>query len=183
MVAIEPEWLPIYARSLCTFSKPLYELEPRYDNLQDCIKCYVTCTFGPYSWQLDKPVEIEYPNEFFLDKCRWFVRHLLEGNIIKYFKKHRSKLLSHPKVIHASYAKLLPRIEAILSAIAVSKIVTRQQLFDKWKEEPRCKTQIITSNNKIKFLIFLFVDLLKEYTLWIAEADHLTIESSWPPSK
>ena len=103
VVAIEPEWIPIYAPNMCRFSKPLIEPMPRYDDITDCVKCTVTCTFGPHNWPLPD-TEIEYPeigDEY--DKYHWFVRFLLEGHVINYFETKKSLLLSPPSIMQKSW--------------------------------------------------------------------------------
>lgn len=46
VTAVEPQWIPLYAPNLCTFSKPLEELPPTYSERDGIVVCHMTCTFG-----------------------------------------------------------------------------------------------------------------------------------------
>ncbi|XP_015783986.1 probable ATP-dependent RNA helicase DHX37 [Tetranychus urticae] len=158
VVAIEPEWIPIYAPNMCTFSKPMNDPPPRYDSEADCVKCTVNCNFGPYNWILPD-TEIEFPES--IDKYRWFTRFLLEGLVIDYFISKRSSLLSTPAIMQKSWAKLQKRTEFILNSLANHRICSKKSLIAKWNEDPKY--------------------LLTEFLKWIPEALHFEIQSEWPP--
>lgn len=49
MVAVEEEWLPIYAPSYCTFSNPLEDPPPSWNASLGQVMCYRTSTFGEES--------------------------------------------------------------------------------------------------------------------------------------
>ncbi|KAJ9590272.1 hypothetical protein L9F63_027889, partial [Diploptera punctata] len=49
ITAIEPEWLPIYARGLCNLSAPLDAPLPRFDEKSEKMYCYVRGTFGKHT--------------------------------------------------------------------------------------------------------------------------------------
>ncbi|XP_074596949.1 putative ATP-dependent RNA helicase kurz [Brevipalpus obovatus] len=159
IVAIEPEWLPIYARPMCTFSKPLAEPVPQYDPVDDCVKCTVHCTFGPHGWQIPD-ARIEYPDNLDTVKYRWFARYLLEGKVVENLPC-RNLLLYQPKVMLGSYIKLLDHANKILESLFSAKICTKKQLISKWAKEPK----------------YLF----NEYCLWIPQAHRFDVEDKWPP--
>ena len=46
VTAIEPEWLPIFAPTLCTLSAPLTDPPPRYNIVTGTLYCHVSATFG-----------------------------------------------------------------------------------------------------------------------------------------
>lgn len=46
ITAIEPEWLPLYASTLCNISEPLKDPPPCYDEASGRVMGYVSSTFG-----------------------------------------------------------------------------------------------------------------------------------------
>lgn len=58
VTAIEPEWLPVFAPSLCNLSTPLTEPPPRYNPDTGTPYCHFSGTFGEYS-QLSCNVNID----------------------------------------------------------------------------------------------------------------------------
>ena len=146
VTAIEPEWLPIYVPYLCTFSNPLDEPPPRYDQESDNIKCFRTCTFGPYAWPIP-PVEVEYPQG--VQRFKLFAKFFLEGDIIASLKKYSKMLLSPPAIILKTWASLQPRTEKLLKALINENIDSKQKLIEKWKTDQNC--------NQFLFLLSLFL--------------------------
>lgn len=61
ITAIEPEWLLIYARSLCNIRSIEENPSPRYNQKDGKIYCHVEATFGRSGWELPLS-EIEMPN-------------------------------------------------------------------------------------------------------------------------
>lgn len=137
IVAIEPEWLSVYASKLCNFSKPLEHPSPRYDAKSDKIKCTVHCTFGVHAWILPD-AEIEYEDN--IDKYRWFACSLLQGDVISCLKDYTKLLLSSPKIMTKSWFKLQKRTQSILASLVSSKICSKQLLIEEWKKDSKCKT-------------------------------------------
>lgn len=58
VTAIEPEWLPVFAPSLCNLSTPMTEPPPRYNPDTGTPYCHFSGTFGEYS-QLSCNVNID----------------------------------------------------------------------------------------------------------------------------
>lgn len=78
ITAIEPEWLPIFCPSQCTFSTPLETPEPRYDTTRGLVLCHMNITFGRSGWLL--PVmELEFPSG--IDKFKHFAQFILNGSV------------------------------------------------------------------------------------------------------
>lgn len=50
ITAIEPEWLPQYASTLCNISEPLKDPSPCYDEASGRVMAYVSSTFGKFQW-------------------------------------------------------------------------------------------------------------------------------------
>ncbi|EYU46759.1 hypothetical protein MIMGU_mgv1a000378mg [Erythranthe guttata] len=61
--SVKANWLPQYARSLCTFSAPLAESKPYYDPITDQVFSWVTPTFGPHLWNLP-PYSLPIKDQF-----------------------------------------------------------------------------------------------------------------------
>ncbi|XP_067933268.1 probable ATP-dependent RNA helicase DHX37 [Watersipora subatra] len=160
VTAIEPEWIPKYADSRCTFSEPLESPEPRFDGSSGIVVCHLSSTFGPHSWMLPK-VEMPYPNK--IEKYRWFAKAILEGLVMKKMKPLVAKYLASPSIMLKSWARLQPRTEAILQALYGKKICTRDSLKAQWAADPSF--------------------LLEEVMQWLPSSEHSTVSSMWPPLK
>jgi len=46
VTTINPEWLAVYVPNMCTFSKPLNDPPPSYDDTTGTVKCHMSATFG-----------------------------------------------------------------------------------------------------------------------------------------
>lgn len=46
MSAVEPGWLPRLQPGHCTFSDPLEDPPPFYEEESGTVKCHMTCTYG-----------------------------------------------------------------------------------------------------------------------------------------
>lgn len=78
ITVIEPEWLPVFSPSQCTFSAPLELPAPRYDSDQGRIVCHMNVTFGRSGWPL--PVmELEFPAG--IDRFKFFAQFFLSGDV------------------------------------------------------------------------------------------------------
>ena len=137
VVAIEPEWLPLFVPNSCNFSNPVESPPPRYDPISDSVKCFRSATFGPHDWPI-RPTEVPFPEG--LDKYKYFAKFLLEGDVIPSFKTYSKSLLSPPSIITKSWASLQPRTEKFLKCLVSQKINTRKNLSNKWKSDPNCKS-------------------------------------------
>lgn len=158
VTAIEPEWLPVYTPALCNLSPPLVDPPPRYDDMTEKLFCHVTGTFGRAAWQLPT-MEVEFPPS--LDCYKWFACFLLEGAIFPKLKKYRSSLLSVPKTMVKTWAKLQPRTDILLKALVARQVDSKSKLLEAWKKD--------TSY------------LLSAYQKWIPESAHNEVALSWPP--
>ncbi|XP_014283123.1 probable ATP-dependent RNA helicase kurz [Halyomorpha halys] len=158
ITAVEPEWLPVFAKSLCRLGVPLEDPEPRYDPTTGLIYCHVKGTFGRRGWELPA-VEIEFPPV--LDKYKWFAKFLLEGSIFPKLKKFTKSLLSTPKTMIRSWARLQPRTEILLKTLIQKEVNSRDKLLNVWKTEPTY--------------------LLEAYQKWLPETAHNETSVIWPP--
>ncbi|XP_051163184.1 probable ATP-dependent RNA helicase kurz [Leptopilina boulardi] len=158
VTAIEPEWLPIYAPSLCNMSEPLVDPSPWYDEETGEIMCYMNGTFGRGGWELPR-VKMAYPKN--LDGIKWFARFLLEGQIFPKLKPFVKSLLTTPSSINATWAKLLPRIELMTKQLLSKGIMSRDKLKEEW-----------LTNEKF---------LLDSYQMWLPKSGSALITKVWPP--
>lgn len=158
VTAIEPEWLPKFAPTLCTLSEPLMEPSPRYDIDSGKVLCHITGTFGRAGWQLPM-MEIEHPMN--VEGVKWFARFFLNGEVCSKLKKFVPSLLSTPASVNKSWAKLLPRTEAITKALISEGIMSKCKLIDVWNKDKNF--------------------LLSAYQKWLPESTHSEIFLLWPP--
>ena len=78
LTAFEPQWLPVFSPTLCTFSAPLEMPAPRYDSQEGRIYCHMNITFGRSGWPL--PVmELEFPSG--MDRFKYFAQFFLNGDV------------------------------------------------------------------------------------------------------
>ncbi|KAG9510150.1 SPAPB1A10.06c, partial [Fragariocoptes setiger] len=163
LVAIEPEWLPIYASKMCTFSGPIEEgighenTKPRYNAARDQVTCYRSSSFGPMSWSIN-PVELPMV-DCGLAPYRLFAVALLEGRVYNWFKRYTPKLLSPASVITKSWARLQPRTDKLIQALVARNVTTKQDLTTIWSTDRKY--------------------LLAEYLLWLPESTHVNVRSDW----
>ncbi|XP_064612287.1 probable ATP-dependent RNA helicase DHX37 [Liolophura sinensis] len=158
VTAIEDHWLPIFAPSHCTYSKPMDEPLPRYDPVKDQVVCHMTSTYGRCCWAVSA-TELEYPQG--LDRFKWFARALLEGEVIHELKQFVPCLLSVPATMIKPWAKLQPRTETLLKALISEAVDTRQVLTTVWRNKPKY--------------------LLSAYLEWLPESQHEMVRKIWPP--
>ncbi|KAJ8313105.1 hypothetical protein KUTeg_010478 [Tegillarca granosa] len=132
IVAIEPEWLPVFAATHCSFSKPLDDPAPSFDEVKGHVVCHMTSTFSRCSWGLPA-VQLEYP--IGLDKYKWFAQFFLEGKVIPQMKKYSASLLSTPSTMVKTWAKLQPRTESLLNALIKEQVNSKDSLLKAWKKD------------------------------------------------
>ena len=158
VIAIEPEWIPIFVPRLCTFSKPLEDPPPRYDPEVGMVKCHMTCLFGLRAWQIPAQ-EMEYPPG--LDRYRWFSRFLLEGKVFPEFAKFTPFLLTSPVAMTRSWAKLQPRTDVFLSELVSENADSKMALQATW-------------NKNATFLLAAFKQ-------WVPQSMYGELSLMWPP--
>ncbi|KAL4223808.1 ATP-dependent RNA helicase dhx37 [Mactra antiquata] len=158
ITAIEPEWLPIFAESHVTFSKPMETPPPRYDVDKGMVMCHMSATFGNQSWSIPS-LELEYPTG--IDKIKWFAKFLLEGLVIESLKKYTPDLLGLPSTMVKTWAKLQPRTETLLNALISERVDSKESLINVWKKDPNY--------------------LLPALREWLPESRHIELSTSWPP--
>ncbi|XP_071491371.1 probable ATP-dependent RNA helicase DHX37 [Diadema antillarum] len=158
VTAIDGDWLPLLVPHLCTFSRPLEEPTPSYHSPTGTVRCHMTSTFGRNAWQLPSQ-ELEYPK--CVDRVKWFARFLLEGKVVPSLKKYTSSLLSTPSTMIKTWAKLQPRTEILLKALAGKNVDNKAALVQAWREDKQY--------------------LLQAYQEWLPQDLHAELLMSWPP--
>ncbi|KAK3586402.1 hypothetical protein CHS0354_013106 [Potamilus streckersoni] len=158
VVAIEPEWLPVFAPNHCIFSKPLDEPSPTFDDVKGEVMCHMKSTFGNCSWTLPA-VELEYPAG--IDRYKWFARFLLEGKVCPKLKKFVPDLLSAPATMVKTWSKLQPRTESLLKCLVAENVDSREALLKVWNKDTKY--------------------LLPAYCEWLPQSLHESIQQLWPP--
>ena len=106
--------------------------QPRYDAESGLVKCHMSCSFGPRSWQIPAQ-ELDYPSG--LEKFKWFARFLLEGKVEPSLTGFVPFLLSSPTTMLKSWAKLQPRTEALLGGLVGAGADNKDALEEAWKND------------------------------------------------
>ncbi|XP_014479502.1 PREDICTED: probable ATP-dependent RNA helicase kurz [Dinoponera quadriceps] len=158
VTAIQPEWLPKFAPSLCRLSEPLTDPPPRYERKTGKVMCRVTGTFGRASWTLP-PMDIEHP--LTVDGVKWFVYFLLEGQVCPKLKRFVPSLLTTPISVTKLWSKLVPRIQAITQELMTHGIMTKEKLLETWASDKQF--------------------LLSSYKKWLPDYVHAEVALVWPP--
>ncbi|XP_076756292.1 putative ATP-dependent RNA helicase kurz [Xylocopa sonorina] len=158
VTAIEPEWLPKFAPSLCQLGEPLTDPPPRYNTETGKVMCSMAGTFGKAGWKLPE-MEMEYP--LTVDGVKWFACFLLEGKVCPKLKQFVSQLLSTPQSITKAWAKLIPRTQEITQLLLSHGIMSKEKLLDTWEADRSF--------------------LLSAYQKWLPESIHGHVTVIWPP--
>ncbi|KAL0100806.1 hypothetical protein PUN28_019294 [Cardiocondyla obscurior] len=158
VTAIEAEWLPKFAPTLCHLSEPLIDPPPRYNQGTGKIICRVSGTFGKVGWTLPS-MDIEHPLS--VDGIKWFAYFFLEGQVCPKLKRFVPSLLTTPGSITKSWAKLIPRIQAIVQTLQSQGVMSKEKLMEMWGLDK-------------KFL-------LPAYQKWLPESAHAEVAKLWPP--
>ncbi|XP_046579366.1 probable ATP-dependent RNA helicase DHX37 [Haliotis rubra] len=158
IVAVECEWLPVFAPSYCVFSKPQDDPPPCYKAQTGEVFCHMTSSYGRANWPVPA-VPLSYPAG--LDRYKWFARFLLEGQVVPQMKQFVPTLLSTPSTMVKSWARLQPRTETLLSALVEEGVDCLSALTTVWRSKPNY--------------------LLEAYLEWLPEALHGKVKLKWPP--
>ena len=157
VTAIEPEWLATLCAGQCTFSKPLEDPPPEFDQESGRIRCHMTANFGRAVWPLP-PVRLDYPAG--LDRYRLFAVHLLGGDVCPRLAEFARVLLAPPATMTRSWARLHPRTDSLLKALVAEGCDNRDSLLEVWRCRPKY--------------------LLPAYREWIPEILHGMLDKMWP---
>ncbi|XP_066303356.1 probable ATP-dependent RNA helicase DHX37 [Branchiostoma lanceolatum] len=158
VAAVEQEWIPLLVPNLCTFSEPVKDLPPTFDNDTGRVKCHRTSTFSKLGWQMPS-VAGDYPDG--LDRYKWFAKFLLEGAVFPELEKMTPLLLSPPAIMVKPWANLQPRTQTLLKALVSSGADSRDSLQKAWEK-----------NNKF---------LLSAFAEWVPQSIYPDLTEMWPP--
>lgn len=156
--SVKPNWLPQYARVLCSFSSPLAEPKPYYDPMADHVLSWVAPTFGPHLWPL--PL-YGLPIKDDSTRVAVFSYSLLEGQILPCLKAVRKFMAASPATMLKPEAWGLKRVGNLLGKLATKGRVidTCAKLRKVWEENPR--------------------ELFPEIQDWFQEGFHDRFEELW----
>ncbi|XP_011328885.1 probable ATP-dependent RNA helicase kurz isoform X2 [Ooceraea biroi] len=134
VTAIEPEWLPRFAPTLCNMDDPSNDEPPIYYPSTGKVMCRVSGTFGKAAWKLPM-VYIEYPPSS--NAVKWFACFFLEGEVCPKLKRFAPLLLSQPRSMTKSWAKFIPRTQAILQPLTNHTILCKDKVREMWDSDKR----------------------------------------------
>ncbi|GAB0095658.1 Probable ATP-dependent RNA helicase kurz [Sergentomyia squamirostris] len=154
---IEPEWLPIYAPTMCNFQE-IKDVKPRYNQKTGTVVRRMKVTFGRAAWELPD-TEIEMP--FGAEACKFFGMFLLSGEVFSDLAKYTPQLLSTPSSMTKTYSKIIPRVAAFITALVSRQITSKAKLLNIWNDDPKY--------------------LLPEYQQWLPRELSSEVSSKWPP--
>lgn len=156
ITAVDEEWFPLLLPQMCSFSSPLDTPPPVYDPVLDIVKCYMTCTFGP--WTIP-PQELSFPDS--LEKYKYFAKFLLDGEVFSGLSQFVGCLFSPPITMVKPWAKLQHRTQVLLSALVAKQVFSKASLLAVWKDDPKY--------------------LLSAYSMWLPQSVHRVLGEMWPP--
>ncbi|KAG6556004.1 hypothetical protein Mapa_001944 [Marchantia paleacea] len=130
--AVEPTWLVRQAEALCTFSKPLSDPAPWYDQLGDEVMCWVTPNFGTHVWELPLHKMILKKGKH---RTAVFASALLQGKVLPSFSSLHSCLTNDPNIILKPESQALKRVSDLLHRLNSSTVDTRASLRDCWTKD------------------------------------------------
>lgn len=140
VTAIEPEWLLVYAKSVCNIKAIKEDPQPKYNAGNGKIYCFCEATFGKSGWEIPL-AEIEMPVGELVYK--YFAMFFLNGDVFAELGKHRKLLRSAPKNIVKSWAKNTPHILGFLTALIQREVCSKQKLLDAWKKDQFCELNAV----------------------------------------
>ena len=161
VTSIEPQYLMVVGKHMCSWSKPMENPSPRYDPISGSVLCTIKPHFGDLNIELPQ-TEVEYPQG--ADQARFFIRFILEGVVFGRLKKFSTSWTSKPSLMTSSkipltHSKIFPMIHPLISR----KITTRKELTDVWDKEP-------------SFMLASFLS-------WLPSSKQDELKACWPPIK
>jgi ATP-dependent RNA helicase DHX37/DHR1 len=105
-------------------------------------------------------MQLEYPT--CVDKYKLFAQFLLEGVVFSKLLKYKCHLVSLPATMTKPWAKLQPRTQTMLQALAASHIEKKQDLMIKWEQDKNF--------------------LLSQYCEWVPSDMQGEVAMMWPPT-
>ncbi|KAF2074785.1 hypothetical protein CYY_003931 [Polysphondylium violaceum] len=153
---INPSWLALLGKPLCTDFKPLDQPEPSYSPKHDMVRCCVKPMFGTHFWEMPL-MKIPHPDK--TQRLRYFAKALLDGEVFNPLIYLVPYLSTISKIVTQPNTQV--RVYKLIQALKSKSIDTKERLLDIWLEDPN----------------FLYA----EYCLWFDVNIHKTIKEMWPP--
>ncbi|KAL8548762.1 hypothetical protein ACS0TY_007866 [Phlomoides rotata] len=156
--SVKANWLPQYARAMCSFSAPLSDPKPYYDPTADQVFQWVAPTFGPHIWPL--PLH-GLPIEDDSTRVAVFSYSLLQGQVLPCLKDVRKLMAASPATMLKPEAWSMKRAGNLLT-----KLNTKGRVIDScgelrkvWEENP--------------------MELFREIQDWFQEGFHGQFKQLW----
>lgn len=156
--SVKPNWLPRYARALCSFSAPLSDPKPYYDAIADQVFQWVAPTFGPHLWPL--PIH-GLPIKDDSTRVAVFSYSLLQGQVLPCLKDVRKLMAASPATVLKPEAWSMKRASNLLTKLNNKGRVidSCEKLRQVWQENP--------------------MELFREIQDWFQEGFHDQFKQLW----
>lgn len=128
---VKPTWLARLGGAMCTYSEPLENPAPHYDEAKDAIMCVCEALYGAPLWRLP-PTVMEHPPG--KAKSAHFAKALLDGKIVAALKPFESKWSSKTTILLRPWS--LAKAVDIVNVINNAGIASRKALLERWASEP-----------------------------------------------
>lgn len=184
ITAIEPEWLLLYIPKLCNIKSIKEEPQPKYNEKDGKIYCYVDATFGKIGWELPL-TEIEMP--FSEKACRYFGMYFLNGDVFPKLLEYKQKLKVTPSTLLKTWSNLNSYVTNFVKMLISKQINSKRKLLDIWKTNKNCKflnfkfQSLRLKLKKKSNFYFIFTDLLQQYTDLLYGIEICEMSLIWPP--
>lgn len=139
--SVKSDWLVLYGRSLCSFSKTPEGTKPCYDPIKDQVLCFVNPIFGPHGWEL--PLHSLPINSDELQRVAAFASALLEGRVLPCLKCVHRYLAAPPSNILKPEQAGQRRVGKLLNKMISKSIDSCAMLKNVWEENPKALHQEI----------------------------------------
>ncbi|XP_071576089.1 probable ATP-dependent RNA helicase DHX37 isoform X2 [Temnothorax nylanderi] len=93
-----------------------------------------------------------------VDGVKWLAYFFLEGQVCPKLKRFVPSLLTTPGSITKSWARLIPRTQAIVQTLQSQGVVSKHKLLEIWGSDK------------------------KSYQKWLPESAHAEVAQIWPPN-
>eukprot|EP00250_Pteridium_aquilinum_P002104 c12308_g1_i1 orf=98-4186(+) len=160
VTSVDAHWLVLHANALCTFSKPLSDPPPWYDNLSDDVFCWVSSSFGPHLWQL--PLQ-KFPLKGKKHRVAVFACAFLQGKVLPGMKDLYPHLAADPSILLAPSGNAHKRASELLHVLEAASVDSRCKLQKMWDSQSD----------------FLFQEII----LWVQKNSHSQLERLWTKLK
>ncbi|KAK9844506.1 hypothetical protein WJX74_003358 [Apatococcus lobatus] len=154
--SIEAHWLPEVAAPLCTFSEPLLEPPPLWDQLQDRVLARHEVRYGGHAWPLPHHSRL-HPD--MRQRSATFAAALLEGRVFPALAGLKAHYVMPPSMAAKPEGQGIGRVVELVAALQKAGCSSAQKLAQIWRNQPA----------------FLRPELL----MWLPKHSSLLTDSMW----